>query len=132
MRASGPAWSSDHARGTTPRRLIRPYVGFRPATPHSEAGMRIEPPVSDPGERKHIPVARAIALPPLEPPGIRVGSQGFLALPKCGFWFVTPYAHSCRFVFPSSTAPPARSRSVMALSAVATLLARILEPAVVT
>src|SRR6266850_4671820 len=85
VRASGPEWSSVHASGITPRRLTRPYVGLSPATPQSDAGMRIDPPVSLPGEKKQKPDATATALPPLEPPGMRVVSQGLHAGPKCGF-----------------------------------------------
>ena len=32
--------------GTTPALLTRPYVGFSPTTPQSEAGIRMLPPVS--------------------------------------------------------------------------------------
>src|SRR5438093_10675022 len=103
-----------------------------PATPQSAAGMRIDPPVSLPGDTKHIPVATAIALPPLEPPGMRVRSQGFFASPKNGFGLVTPKAHSCRFVLPRMTAPAARSRAVTALYSFAMLLEDIFDPAVVT
>jgi hypothetical protein len=39
-----------------------------PTVPHSEAGWRIEPPVSEPSEAKHSSAATAAADPPLEPP----------------------------------------------------------------
>src|SRR5260370_35705482 len=100
-RAIGPAWSSDHARGIAPRRLVRPYVGFRPTTPQSDAGIRIDPPVSLPIAPKHIPATSAAPLPPLDPPGIRSVAHGFLVGPKCGLAFVTPKAHSCRLVLPT-------------------------------
>jgi hypothetical protein len=47
-RASGPTWSSDCDNGIAPARLTRPQVGLMPLTPHSAAGTRIEPPVSEP------------------------------------------------------------------------------------
>ena len=40
-----------------------------PTTPHSAAGWRIEPPVSEPSASGAKPAATAAALPPLEPPG---------------------------------------------------------------
>src|SRR2546426_8151997 len=44
LRVMGPAWSIDHASGSTPARLTRPYVGLMPLIPQSEAGVRVEPP----------------------------------------------------------------------------------------
>ena len=63
--------------GKVPRRDRRPKVGFRPNTPHSEAGTRIEPLVSEPSATGTCPAATAAALPPDEPPAMRVGSRGF-------------------------------------------------------
>src|SRR5687768_4862544 len=48
LRHMGPTWSMDQASGSTPARLTRPYVGLSPVMPHSAAGMRMEPPVSEP------------------------------------------------------------------------------------
>ena len=47
-----------------------------PTTPHREAGWRIEPPVSVPSASGASHAATAAAEPPLEPPGMRVTSQG--------------------------------------------------------
>ena len=41
-----PMLSSDDANATRPYREMRPYVGLKPTTPHSDAGCRTEPPVS--------------------------------------------------------------------------------------
>ena len=60
-------------------------------------------------------MATAIALPPLEPPGIRVGSCGLRA---CGL--VTPSANSCVEVLPRITAPAARHRSTASASSAGT------------
>ena len=49
-----------------------------PSTPHSEAGCRIEPPVSVPSVIGAKPAATAAALPPEDPPGTRPRSHGFL------------------------------------------------------
>ena len=52
-----------------------------PDVPVKPAGMRIEPPPSVPRASGAIPAARAAALPPLDPPGVRDGSQGFRVIP---------------------------------------------------
>ena len=52
LRVNVPTVSSDEANAISPYRLIRPYVGFSPTTPQSDAGCRTEPPVSVP-ERPH-------------------------------------------------------------------------------
>ena len=81
MRVSGPMWSSDQLSGSTPRLLTRPNVGLRPTTPQSEAGMRIEPPVSVPSATGHSPAATEAPEPELEPPVTRSVSQGLRAAP---------------------------------------------------
>ncbi len=59
--------------------LIRPRVGLSPTSPQHEAGMRMEPPPSDPGATGTSPAATAAAAPPLDPPAVRVGSHGVTA-----------------------------------------------------
>ena len=44
--------------------------------PHSVAGMRIDPAVSEPIPTMQLPAATAAPDPPLDPPGIRPVSQG--------------------------------------------------------
>ena len=97
---SGPQWSNDQLSGTTPYRLTRPYVGLSPTTPSTEAGMRIEPPVSVPIAARQELAATAAPEPALEPPGVRSRSQGL----RVGgmFW---PYANSCVTVLPTTIAP---------------------------
>jgi hypothetical protein len=56
--------------GSSPRR------GRSPHTPHSEAGIRIEPAVSVPRAPSAPPVATATAEPPLDPPAMRSESHG--------------------------------------------------------
>ena len=43
--------------------------------------MRIEPPMSEPISRAVMPLARAAAEPPDEPPGVRPVSHGLLVVP---------------------------------------------------
>src|SRR6478735_4813316 len=84
--------------------------------PQRAAGCRIEPPVSLPREPAAIPAATATALPPLEPPAVRVGSQGFFIGPKALFSPDEPIANSSMFVLPTSTASAARSRATTVAS----------------
>ena len=58
---------------------IRPRVGLRPTTPQQLAGIRIEPPPSEPCATGTSPADTAAAAPPLEPPAIRVVSHGVTA-----------------------------------------------------
>src|SRR5262247_853610 len=90
VRASGPAWSSDQLCGTTPSRLTRPKVGLRPTRLHTAAGMRIDPPVSDPSAPRHSPAATAAPEPPLEPDGTRSRFHGL----RTG-GVTLPHANSC-------------------------------------
>jgi hypothetical protein len=61
--------------------LVRCRVGFSPTRPQFEAGIRIEPPPSLACAIGTIPAATAAPEPPLEPPGVRVVSQGFFVAP---------------------------------------------------
>ena len=63
-----------------------------------------------------MPEATAAALPPDEPPGTRVGSQGFRVGPKAEFSVDEPMANSSRLVLPTSTAPAPRSRDTAVAS----------------
>ena len=68
--------------------VLRPRVGLRPNSPQCDAGMRIEPPPSLPWAMGTMPAATAAAEPPLDPPGVRVGSQG-LRVGPCSSGSVT-------------------------------------------
>ena len=74
-----PIWSRDEPKATRPARERRPYVGLKPEIPHSAAGWRTEPPVSEPSASGTSPAATAAAQPLDEPPGVRSGSQGLRA-----------------------------------------------------
>jgi len=52
---------------------------LKPEIPHSAAGWRTEPPVSEPSASGTSPAATAAAQPLDEPPGVRSGSQGLRA-----------------------------------------------------
>src|SRR5699024_9716220 len=80
--ASGPMWSRAGESGWHPATLTRPRVGLSPTTPHSAAGIRIEPEVSVPRVRAALPSATAVADPLLEPPGIAPGTTGLTGMPQ--------------------------------------------------
>ena len=50
------------------------YDGLNPTMLQNEAGFRSEPPMSDPSAIETIPVAKATAAPPLDPPHVTVRS----------------------------------------------------------
>src|SRR5205807_10217894 len=97
--------SSERLSGTTPSVLIMPMVGLKPTQPQSPAGIRIEPPASEPTAQSHMPATTAAAEPPEDPPGIRLGSRGLRTVPWCGLLLVIPNAHSWRLVLPTTTQP---------------------------
>ncbi|MCY1450819.1 hypothetical protein D9M71_676550 [compost metagenome] len=103
--ANGPTQSRLVMAGMTPARLTRPKVGFRPITPQQAAGMRTEPPVSVPRAKSARPAATAAAEPLDEPPGMRPGYSGLLAVPFQLFRPVVPKASSCRLVLPVMRQP---------------------------
>ena len=101
--------SSDEANATSPKRLMRPYVGFTPTTPQNAAGWRTDPPVSEPNAIGTMPAATDAADPPDDPPGTRVLSSGFLAGPYAECSVDDPIANSSMLPLPTRIAPAARS-----------------------
>src|SRR5688572_6516471 len=79
--------------------------------PQSAAGCRTEPPVSEPRAIGAMHAATAAALPPEEPPAVRVGSQGLRVGPKAEFSVDEPIANSSMLVVPIGTAPASRRRA---------------------
>ena len=98
-----------------PQREQRPYVGLHPTMPQNEAGVRIEPPVSDPVAAMHSPAATAAAEPPEDPPGIRnlsglvLSLYGLRTAPYQLVRFAVPIANSSMLVLPSMTEPSSSS-----------------------
>src|ERR687885_1890700 len=101
-----------------------------PTTPHSAAGWRTEPPVSDPKATGTMRVATAAADPPDEPPGTRAVSQGLRTTPNAEFSFDDPIANSSQFVLPTRTAPAASSRWTTVASYGGTNVSRMRDEAV--
>jgi len=73
-RANGPAVSWLCEIGTIPRRLTSPTVGFKPTMPLIEAGLTMDPSVSEPTAATQSPAATATADPELEPDGVRLSA----------------------------------------------------------
>ncbi|MNL25506.1 hypothetical protein D3C87_1469910 [compost metagenome] len=71
LAAMGPMESRLADSGSTPAMDTRQALGLKPVRPHSAAGMRTEPPVSDPIPATAMPSATDTAAPEDEPPGMR-------------------------------------------------------------
>ena len=80
-----------------------------PVMPQKAAGWRIEPPVSVPVTAGASRAATATALPPDEPPGTRVRSQGLRAGWYAEFSLPEPIANSSQLSLPSITTPASAS-----------------------
>src|SRR6516165_7791235 len=115
----------------SPYRDTRPYVGLRPTTPHSAAGCRMDPPVSDPSAIGMRPAATPAADPPLVPPGIRSSAHGLRTGPNAEFSFDEPIANSSQFVLPTMTAPASSSRETTVASYGGTYCSSMRDEAVV-
>jgi hypothetical protein len=109
----------------------RPNDGRSPTTPQNDAGLRSEPPMSEPSASGTIPARTAHAAPPLDPPAERAGSIGLRVVPKTVLKVCDPAANSGTLVLPMVTAPAARIRSTTRSSVSGTCSANSGEPYVV-
>src|SRR5262249_23274330 len=94
-----------------------PGVVRKPTTPQKAAGTRRELPRSEPWAMGPMPVATATAAPPLEPPQLSAGFQGLRVAPNTALNVFPPAPNSGVFVFPTTIAPAALSRSTTRSSA---------------
>ncbi|GAO27353.1 hypothetical protein ALISP_7173 [Alicycliphilus sp. B1] len=139
-RVSAHAVSSVVESGTAPSVGTRRAVFLKPTTPLRAAGMRIEPPVSEPRAMKAAPVATDTPAPEDEPPGTRAGpgrapwrASCAAGVPKCGFTPTPEKANSTMCVCPTMAAPARRRRATAVQSAGAGgASASTVEPAAVT
>ena len=76
VRARGPEAPRPTGSPYVGAALILPRLGLSPTRPQQLAGIRIEPPPSDPCATGTSPAATAAPAPPLEPPAIRSRSHG--------------------------------------------------------
>ena len=75
-----------------------------------------------------MPVARATADPPLEPPEVRARFHGFRVAPNTALVVLGPKANSGVFVLPRMIAPAAFRRSTTTASSSGTCCSKSLEP----
>ena len=73
--------------------------------------MRVDPPPSLAVQNGTIPAATAAADPPLEPPGVRIGSHGLRVVPHAFVCVKQVIPNSGAAVLPTGTAPAARRRA---------------------
>ena len=106
-------------RGRAPCVGTSRAVLLKPTMPFSAAGIRIEPPVSEPSPTKAAPLATEIAAPDEEPPGMRgvAGSPRLAGVPWCGLMPTPEKANSVMLVRPSRAPPAARRRATATASA---------------
>src|SRR5437867_10743729 len=90
---------------------MRPWLGLCPTSPLNDAGMRVEPPPSLAVANGTTPAATAAADPPLDPPGVRSGFHGLRVVPHALLRVYWMLPNSGAAVFPTGTAPAARSRA---------------------
>ena len=128
VRASGQTWATSSLPPAAGYIGTRPKVGFRPTRPQKLAGMRIEPAPSEPSASGASPAATAAAPPPVDPPGVRVRSQGLRDSPNSGLSVEPRQANSGRLVRPRKMAPAARSPATLGASSGATNSAISREP----
>ena len=83
--------------------LTRPRLGFSPTSPHSPAGIRMDPSPSLPWATATMPLATAAADPPLEPPDERVRSYGLHVGPYAAGSVVTVVPSSGTRMRPRTT-----------------------------
>src|SRR5450830_451343 len=100
----------------------RPGDGRKPTTPHLAAGMRKDPPVSEPLHSGSRSVASAAAEPPDEPPALSSGLKGLPVAPHTVLRLLAPAPISGTLVLPATMAPAARSRATSTLSRAGILL----------
>jgi hypothetical protein len=99
---------------------LRPRDGLIPKSPQHEAGMRIEPPPSEPCAIDASPAATAAAAPPLEPPGVCPRFYGLRQIPFSSDSVIAVIPNSGVFVLPITTNPAPRSRRTSSASSVGT------------
>jgi len=101
------------------RRTDPATAGLESDQPVHAAGTRIDPPPSAPSPMGATPAASATAVPPDDPPGERLMSHGLRVTPNATDSVNGNWPNSGIVVVPITTAPAARSRRTISLSACA-------------
>ena len=149
-RSSTPSWAANSSRVSATVRPIgpsteigvqpswRPSIGTspgdgrKPTTPQIAAGIRSEPPVSEPVQIGSMSQASAAAEPPDEPPAIFAGSNGLPVAPQTGLRELAPAPNSGTLVLAVTMAPAARTSATCAESRAGTWSRYSGEPWVVS
>src|SRR6185437_784828 len=97
-----------------------PGEGRNPTIPQNAAGLRNDPPVSDPVHIGAIPVASATADPPEDPAQDFVVSNGLAVTPYTALRVLAPAPNSGVLVLPITIAPARRASATMRSSATGT------------
>lgn len=122
--AMPPRWLPNSGPpGTAPR------DGLRPTNPQAAAGTRIDPPASVAWASGTIPAATAAALPPDEPPALKVRSNGLRHRGPAAGSLDRDRPNSGTVVAPKGRNPAARNRTARSLSASADEPPSAAEPA---
>src|SRR5260370_7371105 len=90
FRAIGPCTPRLRSILATGVFATRPTLGLMPTTPQKLAGLRSEPPMSEPCASQAIPVASATAAPPEDPAADRDVSHGLRAPPTTSLKILAP------------------------------------------
>jgi len=107
---------------------MRPCVAFIAAIPVKAADPLREMDISLPRPMGERPAAITADSPPLEPPGVRSGCQGFKVLPVSRFSDSQYTANSGMFVFINGMAPAFFMRATTVASFAGTLPSNIFDP----
>src|ERR1017187_2849529 len=110
VRASAPITDRPSQPGPLGAEETRPREDFIPTSPQHAAGIRIEPPPSEPVAAATRPAATAAADPPEEPPGGRSRRHGLRVTPLASVAVQGKIISSGTLVMPIGIAPAARNR----------------------
>src|SRR3954447_1271684 len=91
----------------------RPYGGLKPTTPFHPAGIRIEPPMSEPVASVELPDESDAPVPPDEPPTPNSGFQALRVTPHRRVWVKPAQENSGVVVRACGMPPAARIRSAI-------------------
>src|SRR5690606_36024514 len=110
VRAIGPGTERVNQAAVAERDGTRPGVGRSPVTLQNEAGLRSEPPMSEPSASGTMRQASAAAAPPLLPPALFDRSYGLRVAPNTSFTVWEPVPNSGVLVLPIVMPPAALIR----------------------
>src|SRR3954465_5015060 len=94
LRAIGPLTPRLRSIAAAGVCATRPILGLNPTTPQKLAGLRNEPPMSEPCASQAMPVASDTAAPPEEPAAERDVSRGLSVAPNTSLKVLAPAPNS--------------------------------------